>query len=87
MALCRSLRSRASALLVRLAERLDPDTWVDVESQDGPLDIQYIVSLDHLSGPIERSEPIDFDYMWRRHVDDNSGYIEEEDVYRPGTYL
>lgn len=64
---------------------MDPSDWIEGEPE--PLDIQYIVTLDHLNGPIERSEPIDFDYMWRRHVDDNSGYIEEEDVYRPGTYL
>lgn len=70
--------------LHRVAYKVFPaDDEEEVEAPESP--IHYVMELPH--GPKERSEPLDAQWLWREQVYDNQSYIEENDVYRPGTYL
>lgn len=69
--------------LHRLAYKLSPDD--DSLEELEQLPIQYVIELPH--GPREHSEPLDAQALWREQIYDNQFYIEENDVYRPGTYL
>ena len=63
-----------AAWLRRLADRLDPPdepTWFVPPHEP----------------PTERSDPLDVDELWRSQVADYTGYLEDGDVYRHGTYL
>lgn len=76
------MRYWLARLLHRLAYRIYEDP-PDNEASEIP--IQYVIELPH--GPREHSEPLDAHALWREQVYDGAFYNEDEDVYRPGTYL
>ena len=70
------MRSRIAAILRKYADRLEP-----------PAATAYTAPLGWNETPPQRSEPIDFDALWRGHVNDGAYYNEEADVYHTGIYL
>ena len=71
--------------LAHLLHRLAYWVYDDGEADPPENPIQYVMELPH--GPVVRSESLDAHALWREQVYDGAFYDEEEDVYRPGTYL
>ena len=70
------MKARLAAWLRACAERLDP-----AADDDPPTVWKHPPAPE----PADRSEPIDFDGIWRTITTDHSGYIDDE-TWR-GTYL